>query len=92
VSSYRGAGPLRGSGAAAPSGALRAIDASARPRLGPAFGWRRLRRQSQPDLVATERDAIGTGQIGLYPRNPKALGLLALDPSESSLDRSNQRN
>jgi hypothetical protein len=44
--------PLRGSGAAAPGGALRAIDPSARPRSWPAFGPRRLRRQSQPDLAA----------------------------------------
>jgi hypothetical protein len=35
-------GPPRGSGAAAPSGALRAIDASARPRSWRTFGPRRL--------------------------------------------------
>ena len=38
--------PPRGSGAAAPSGALRAIDASARPR--------RLRRQSDGWQIATQ--------------------------------------
>ena len=36
------------------SGALRAIDSTARPRLGPAFGRRRLRRQSQRAVVATQ--------------------------------------
>jgi len=42
---------LGGSGAAAPSGALRAIDQSARPRLGQTFGRRRLRRHlSRPWL------------------------------------------
>jgi hypothetical protein len=39
--------PLRGGGAAAPGGALRAIDSSARPRLGRTCGPRRLRRRSQ---------------------------------------------
>ena len=47
--------PPRGSGAAAPSGALRAIDPSARPRSWRTCGPRRLRRQSEPDLVATHR-------------------------------------
>jgi hypothetical protein len=46
-----------GSGAAAPSGALRAIDPSARPRLWRTFGPRRLRRQSEPALVATQDGA-----------------------------------
>jgi len=46
-------GPTRGSGADAPSGALRAIDSSARPRSWRTYGPRRLRRQSQPALVAT---------------------------------------
>jgi hypothetical protein len=49
--------PLRGSGAAAPIGALRAIDPSARPRLGRTAGPRRLRRQSESDLVATHGGA-----------------------------------
>jgi hypothetical protein len=40
--------PPRGSGAAAPQGALRAIDSTARPRSWRTFGPRRLRRQSQP--------------------------------------------
>jgi hypothetical protein len=40
--------PRRGGGAAAPSGALRAIDSSARPRSWRTYGPRRLRRQSQP--------------------------------------------
>jgi hypothetical protein len=44
----RPTGPPRGSGAAAPSGALRAIDSTARPRSWRAFGPRRLRRQSHP--------------------------------------------
>jgi hypothetical protein len=39
--------PFGGSGAAAPQGALRAIDPSARPRSWRTFGPRRLRRQSQ---------------------------------------------
>jgi uncharacterized membrane protein YkvA (DUF1232 family) len=39
-------GPPRGSGAAAPSGALRAIDSTARPRSWRTCGPRRLRRQS----------------------------------------------
>jgi hypothetical protein len=47
----------RGGGAAAPSGALRAIDPSARPRSWRTFGPRRLRRQSMPALVATFRSA-----------------------------------
>jgi hypothetical protein len=49
--------PLGGSGAARPSGALRAIDSTACPRSWQAFGLRRLRRQSQPALVATQCDA-----------------------------------
>ena len=40
-------GPLRGSGAAAPGGALCAIDASARPRFWRTCGPRILRRQSE---------------------------------------------
>ena len=52
--------PLGGSGAAAPSGALRAIDSSARPRSWRPFGPRRLRRQSEltrlpPRVVLHER-------------------------------------
>jgi hypothetical protein len=51
----------RGSGAAAPHGALRAIDASARPRLlaglRPAPPW----RQSMPVLVATQGDTAAPG-------------------------------
>jgi hypothetical protein len=46
--------PPRGSGAARPSGALRAIDSSACPRSWRTCGPRRLRRQSKPALVATE--------------------------------------
>src|SRR5215217_3466776 len=41
----------RGSGTARPHGALRAIDSTARPRLGRTAGPRRLRRQSESDLV-----------------------------------------
>jgi hypothetical protein len=48
--------PLRGSGAAAPGGALRAIDPSARPRSWRTCGPRRLRRQSQRAVVATQSD------------------------------------
>jgi hypothetical protein len=44
----------QGNGAAAPSSALRAIDPSARPRSWRTFGPRHLRRQSEPDLVATQ--------------------------------------
>jgi hypothetical protein len=40
--------PLRGSGTARPSGALRAIDPTACPHSWRTFGPRRLRRQSQP--------------------------------------------
>jgi hypothetical protein len=47
-------GPLRGSGAARPSCALRAIDSSACPRSWRTCGPRRLQRQSQPTLVATQ--------------------------------------
>jgi hypothetical protein len=54
-----GVAPLGGSGAARPSGALRAIDASARPRSWRTCGPSRLRRQSQPALVATQG---GTGE------------------------------
>jgi hypothetical protein len=49
----RPTGPPQGSGAAAPSGALRAIDSTARPRSWRTCGPRRLRRQSQPALAAT---------------------------------------
>jgi hypothetical protein len=42
----------RGSGAAAPSGALQAIDVTARPRSSLTFGPGRQRRQSQPALDA----------------------------------------
>jgi len=42
--------PPRGSGAARPSGALRAIDSSTCPRSWRAFGPRRLRRRSQACL------------------------------------------
>ena len=52
--SLRPDGPPRGSGAAAPHGALRAIDSSACPRSWRTCGPRRLRRQSEPDLVATQ--------------------------------------
>ena len=47
----------RGSGAAAPCDALGAIDASACPRSWRTCGPRRLRRQSQPALIATQGDA-----------------------------------
>jgi hypothetical protein len=53
-------GPPQGSGAARPSGALRAIDSSAWPRSWRTCGPRRLRRQSQPALVATYSGAEGT--------------------------------
>jgi hypothetical protein len=45
--------PPRGSGAARPQGALRAIDASACPHSWRTFGPRRLRRQLEDGLVAT---------------------------------------
>ena len=45
-----------GSRAARSQGALRAIDSSARPRSWRTCGPRRLRRQSQPALVATQGD------------------------------------
>ena len=47
----------RGDGAAAPGGALRAIDSSARPRSWRTCGPRRLRRQFQSAAVATWRGA-----------------------------------
>ena len=47
----------RGSGAAAPCDALGAIDASACPRSWRTCGPRRLRRQSQPALIAAQGDA-----------------------------------
>jgi hypothetical protein len=46
--------PEGGRGAAAPGGALRAIDPSAWPRSWRTFGQRRRRRQSEPALVATQ--------------------------------------
>jgi hypothetical protein len=54
-------GPPRGSGAATPSGALRAIDSARDRDLGRAFGPRRLRRQYEPDLVATQSGAKSAG-------------------------------
>jgi hypothetical protein len=51
--------PPRGSGAAAPSGALRAIDPSARPRSWRTYGPSRLRRQSQPALAVTGPEQDG---------------------------------
>jgi hypothetical protein len=48
-------GPPRGSCAAAPSGALRAIDSTARPRSWRTYGPRRLRRQSDADHIVTQR-------------------------------------
>jgi hypothetical protein len=47
------------SGAARPSGALRAIDSTAWPRSRRTCGPRRLRRRSPPDLVATQGGAVG---------------------------------
>jgi hypothetical protein len=44
-----------GGDAARPSGALRAVDSSACPRCWRTCGPHRLRRQSQPDLAATQR-------------------------------------
>ena len=49
--------PSGGSGAAAPGGALRAIDASAQPQSWRTCGPRRLQRQSQPALIAAQGDA-----------------------------------
>jgi hypothetical protein len=49
--------PLGGSGAARPQGALRAIDSSACPRSWRTCGPRRLRRQSQAGVVATQGGA-----------------------------------
>src|SRR5512133_668146 len=57
--------PLGGSGAAAPSGALRAINPSARPRLWRTFGPRHLRWQSQPDLTATLSVVLRMARIDL---------------------------
>jgi hypothetical protein len=54
--------PLRGSGAAAPGGALRAIDSSARPRPWRTYGPRRLRRQSDPEALATQGSAPPPGK------------------------------
>jgi len=48
-----GSWPPRGSGAAGPSGALRAIDGTTRPRSWRAFGLRRRRWQSEPVLLVT---------------------------------------
>src|SRR6266540_3199530 len=50
----RATGPPWGRGAAAPQGALRAIDSSARPRFWRTFGPRRLRRQYEPALAAAQ--------------------------------------
>jgi hypothetical protein len=57
--------PLRGSGAARPQGALRAIDPSACPRSWRTYGPRRLRRQSQPDLAATQGGRWDAGPANL---------------------------
>jgi hypothetical protein len=53
-------GPPRGSGAAAPEGALRAIDSTARPHSWRTFGPRRLRRQSDADHIVTQREDRST--------------------------------
>jgi hypothetical protein len=50
--------PTRGSGAAAPQGALRAIDSTAHPRSWRTCGPRRLRRQSRLALLTTHRGAV----------------------------------
>jgi hypothetical protein len=55
----RPTGPPRGSGASARQGALRAIDPFRRSRSWRTCGPHRLRRQSQPRLVATQGDAVG---------------------------------
>jgi hypothetical protein len=55
--------PRRGSGAAAPSGALRAIDASARPRLLAGLRPARLRRQSDADALATQGGTEGVPRV-----------------------------
>jgi len=57
--------PPRGSGAAAPDGALRAADPSARPRSWRTCGPRRLRRHSQTGLITTLSD---TGEHRLVCR------------------------
>jgi hypothetical protein len=75
----------RGSGAAAPGGALRASDSLARPRLWPAFGRRRLRRQSQPALVARQGGIAGaarsSGDRRRWWSDRPGLGLRVVDGS-----------
>jgi hypothetical protein len=68
-----GAGPLGGS-AAAPGGALRPIDSSARPRpWAGGFGRRRLRRQSQPGPVVTHGGRrLVSGRPTWRPVGPRA--------------------
>jgi hypothetical protein len=63
----RPTGPPRGSGAARPQGALRAIDPSAWPHSWRACGPRRLRRQFELLPVATQRGAA-RGHLGARPR------------------------
>jgi hypothetical protein len=76
---HRWSCPPRGSGAAAPGGALRAIDSSARPCSWWTFGPHHLRRQSEPALVTTHGGAdlgrLLTGQPGSRScRSAKAAG------------------
>jgi hypothetical protein len=61
--------PPRGSGAATPQGALRAIDSTVRPRSWRTFGPRRLRRQSDADRIATERGRSEAGAVGASGRS-----------------------
>jgi len=56
--------PTQRSGAARPSGCLRAIDSMAWPRSWRTAGPRRLRRQSKPALAATQGGLAVTSTIG----------------------------
>jgi hypothetical protein len=75
--------PPRGSGAAAPGGALRAIDASARPRSWRPCGPRRLRRQSHLPRSPTHGGAAVQGQVLVPPRFGKCCMTINL-PFESA--------
>src|SRR5919112_752106 len=62
-----------GSGAAAPGGALRALNSSVRPRRWRAFGRRRLRRRSPPDPLDSHSDSAWPKLLSLVARGPGGL-------------------
>src|SRR5919112_720465 len=71
-----------GSGAAAPGGALRALNSSVRPRRWRAFGRRRLRRRSPPDPLASHSDSAWPKLLSLVGSGP-----LRHDARSQGLDR-----